>query len=237
MKRTLFLTITLTLLALGSAAQEQASRADYWKSRKVVAPAERERIFREATLYGRYPVPIHDPQDYYTTPWSRTDRSLPEEKQPIPWYERLDCVKLTPQQIDTVQGQKIEYSLSVIDMKNKGDETFVTFAFRVGWDKQWLVLNRYEVLFDPDRGDCYYPRRVLKDIPFDKVLIIEGYKGKAIQFTIAYPRLDCRVKSIVVTPIKAVQTEKPLNGKGLSIIAVPDVRALLCRDRQGEDIF
>lgn len=186
------------------------------------------------------PMLIH--ADDFINPGSTTDRTLPEEKQAIPWYERLDCVKLNKNQIKSLDPSyfvtQTKSSYPLVSMQNVGDETFVTFALYIHWDHNWFALNKAQAMVDPASGDRYFPRRVLNDIPMDKVLRVEGYKGRNITYTIVYPRLKESVEQVAFIDTKPIQTELPLNRAAKQTAVVTNVKELLsASERRGEDLY
>ncbi|MEG1897978.1 MAG: hypothetical protein RR217_07355, partial [Mucinivorans sp.] len=127
---------------------------------------------------------------------------------------------------------------SIMAMENVGRETIVTYSLPVHWDNQWHALNRYTVMTDPASGDRYFPRRVENKIPFDKVLIINGYNGRTINFKVVYPRIKDGVTKVVFSDERPIQTELPLNRTPDQIIVVANVQEMLQNSvHRGEDIF
>ncbi|MEG2099543.1 MAG: hypothetical protein RR858_01750 [Mucinivorans sp.] len=204
----------------------QARREQTERSRKIVAAMRR----------GVQVMPMYVSPNDFINPGSKTDRTLPEELQAIPWAERLDCVLLHADQIIVARQNVATYS--IMAMENVGRETIVTYSLPVHWDNQWHALNRYTVMTDPASGDRYFPRRVENKIPFDKVLIINGYNGRTINFKVVYPRIKDGVTKVVFSDERPIQTELPLNRTPDQIIVVANVQEMLQNSvHRGEDIF
>lgn len=197
---------------------------------------ERERMVRDAMRRGVMVLPLRTYPDDYINPGSTTDRSLPEELQATPWDKRLDCVKLKPEQL-TFSKYRVQ-NTTITAIENTEKETLVTYTIAGHYDKRWYAINRYTVMVDKATGDRYFPRRVLKKIPFDKVLIIEGCKDRMLDFTVVYPKLADGVERVVFTDDRPIQTEVPLNRGPRTDYEVSNVQEMLKKNiKRGRDIF
>lgn len=197
---------------------------------------DRARVIREAMRRGVVQVPMVIYPDDYINPGSKTDRTLPEELQPVNMLERLDCVVLDKEQITLGRANVPLYA--VTGMENRKEETFVTFSLPIFSDIQWHAFNKNRVMMDPATGDKYYPRRIDKNIPFDKVLIIKNQKGMTLNFTMVFPRLNDGVQRVIFTDMKPIQTELPLNRAPRRNLVVDNVPQLLENSqKKGRDIF
>lgn len=199
---------------------------------------DRQRKIQEAMRRGVVVMPMRTYPDDYINPGSTTDRSLPEELQATPWDQRLNCVKLKPEQLVVSKFNLSNTAITAIE--NKGNETYVTYSKPCYYHKHWYVFNRYTVMVDRATGDRYFPRRVLGNIPFDRILIVEGCKGRTLDFTVVYPKLAEGVERIVLRDDRPVQTEVPLNRAAKKDYEVNNVQELLQKakeQKKGRDIY
>lgn len=231
MKRFILLFL-LTILCSACVAQNYTQSFDMERKKQH----DRERMIQEAMRRGVMVLPLRTYPDDYINPGSTTDRSLPEELQATPWDKRLNCVKLKPEQLTFSK-----YSVSttkITAIENKDNETLVTYTIPGRYDKRWYAINRYTVMVDKATGDRYFPRRVLKKIPFDKVLIIEGCKDRMLDFTVVYPKLADGVDRVVFTDDRPIQTEVPLNRGPRTDYEVSNVQEMLKKNiKRGRDIY
>lgn len=229
MKRALSTTLAVLCL-LGAQAQRRYESDDEKRQE------EKQKKAKETMRKDVYTAPLVTDPDDYILPGSKTDRTLPERLQPVHMFKRLDCVFLKPEQITPSRHQVSGYGITA--MENVGEETHVTytlFVFDVG---QWHALSKNKVMIDLNTGDRYFPRRVLNYIPFDKVLIIQGFKNRYIDFTVVYPKLSDSAEMVSFTDICPIQTELPLNRSPRSGPKIVNAKAMLEKSKnKPKDIF
>lgn len=210
----------------------------YYTPEQNKKEVERKRKIQEAMRRGVVVMPLVVYPDDYINPGSTTDRSLPEELQATPWDRRLNCVRLKPEQL--VPSRFNLNNTAITAMENKGNETWVTYSKPCYHDKHWYVFNRYTAMVDQATGDRYFPRRIEGNIPFDRILIIEGCKGRTLDFTVVYPRLAEGVEKVIFRDTRPVQTEVPLNRAPKKDYPVNNVQELLQKakeQKKGRDIY
>ena len=241
MKRALMLAALCLWAAAAVGQTVQKSQEEIQKRQREIQERQRQiqekqRQIQLAMRKGVVVMPLVKYPDDWILPHSGTDRSLPEELQKRPWYERLDCVRVGPGQL-VVAAEPVE-KYSVYSIQDTGRETWVTWALPVGWDRQWHAYNKGCVVVDEATGDRYFPRRIENGLPFDKIWDIQGYDGNTVLFTVVYPRLKYGVKRIRFTDAWPIKTELPLNRTPRRDIVVEDVQNLIQQAaKKGKDIY
>lgn len=74
-------------------------------------------------------------------------------------------------------------------------ETRVTILYPLYWHRQWLTMTGF-VIVDRETGDQYVQRGYGDGLPYDKLLMVNGYYGKCIYLTLVFPPLKKKVKTI-----------------------------------------
>ena len=85
----------------------------------------------------------------------------------------------------------------VIGMEITENETLVDFAITPSYDVFWWAMSQNACLLDPDTGIQYKIRGIDGGIPLEELLIVKGYDGVELYFTLIFPPLDPGVKRLV----------------------------------------
>ena len=85
----------------------------------------------------------------------------------------------------------------VIGMEITKNEILVDFAIKPSYDVFWWAMSQNACLLDPDTGIEYKIRGIDGGIPLEELLIVKGYDGVELYFTLIFPPLDPGVKRLV----------------------------------------
>lgn len=91
-------------------------------------------------------------------------------------------------------------------------ETRVTVAVPIYWDRNWITHSKGFCMVDSKRGKVYKIKSLTRGIELNKILWINGYRGKMLEFTMIFPPLKSKVKYIdLYTKYPEEGTLVPLN--------------------------
>jgi hypothetical protein len=115
--------------------------------------------------------------------------------------ENGNFLMLKPDQIqvldDKLANKLYAYSISITK-----EVTYLTIAFPISYDTQWLSIGKNFMLVDKKTNDRYMIRWIENFIPFNKKFIHPGCTGKTIGITLAFPPLKSSVKKVdLIEPV------------------------------------
>ncbi len=84
----------------------------------------------------------------------------------------------------------------VIQIEKGRDETRVTLSVRIKGDLQWLRFDSGFCIIDQESKDRYFIRRLDRNLPLDKTIIVSGMSGQTVGITLVFPRLKRSVKEV-----------------------------------------
>lgn len=106
------------------------------------------------------------------------------------------------------------------------DETRVTIAIPIYWDRHWIQFEKGLSIVDEDTKDIYRIRSVARGIELNRIYWVVGMKDHMAEFTLTFPPLNKKVKEISIRdcfPEEKAMT--PPNGSGWNMDNI-DIREL-----------
>lgn len=107
---------------------------------------------------------------------------------------------------------------SIRFVERTNDETRVTIAVPIAYDRHWIQFEKGLSIVDEDTKDVYRIRSVTRGIELNKVYWITGIKDRMAEFTLVFPPLNKKVKEISLRdcfPEENAMT--PPNGSGWNL--------------------
>ena len=77
------------------------------------------------------------------------------------------------------------------------EDTRVTLAIPIHYDRHWLQFEKGLSIVDEDSKDVYRIRSVTRGIELNRVYWVVGQEGQMLEFTLVFPPLDRKVKTVV----------------------------------------
>lgn len=81
-------------------------------------------------------------------------------------------------------------------IETTNNETRVTVAVPIHWDRNWVSHSKGFCMVDSKRGKVYQIKSLTRGIELNKIVWINGYRGKVVEFTMVFPPLKSNVKYI-----------------------------------------
>lgn len=131
------------------------------------------------------------------------DRKVFNEGQPLREYNVEFASYTTPW--DPVSCMR------VYCIHDEGDETIVTFSYSIYYDSQWLAFSKGIYVEDERNGDIYKVRGYTDGLTMDRLLIVDGCKGKNILVSLRFPKFKRGVRRITIHSPGHVDDIKPSN--------------------------
>ena len=78
------------------------------------------------------------------------------------------------------------------------EDTRVTLAIPIHYDRHWLQFEKGLSIVDEDSKDVYRIRSVTRGIELNRVYWIVGQEGQMLEFTLVFPPLDRKVKTVSI---------------------------------------
>jgi hypothetical protein len=86
--------------------------------------------------------------------------------------------------------------IKVLQIEKCRDETRVTLSVRIKGDLQWLRFDSGFCIIDKESKDRYFIRRLDRNLPLDKTIIVSGMSGQTVGITLVFPPLKRSVKEV-----------------------------------------
>lgn len=139
----------------------------------------------------------------------KQDKKITDGAYTIP----LDSIETT--RLIYQRGMSTKPILHAIERRQ--EDTKVTFLQPIYYDRQWLYYSPGFKIIDTKTGDEYIMRGFDKGLPFNKLLIVNGFNNQYIQISLIFPKLQKHVKKIdiVETPHKD-EIDLPSNNDGIA---------------------
>ena len=124
-----------------------------------------------------------------------------------------DQIKESPVNITLFQSLNNRYyNGKIIGMEITENETLVDFVIRPSYDVFWWAMSQNACLLDPHTGIRYKIRGIDGGIPLEELLIVKGYYGVELYFTLIFPPLDPGVKRLSFLEYEFETLVRPSNG-------------------------
>lgn len=124
------------------------------------------------------------------------DKDLYYDKEGRPKQNRkVEYLELRQDQVVLSALPKTDQTV-ITSIVNDKDETRVTLATPIHYDRNWVQFSKGFCIEDSRNGDIYKIRSLTRGIELNKTLVVVGQKGKMIEFTMVFPRLKKRSKYI-----------------------------------------
>jgi len=105
-------------------------------------------------------------------------------------------------------------------------ETRVTLSVRITGDNQWIRFDSGYCIIDKKTKNRHFIRRLERNLPLDKTLILSDMKGQTVGFTMVFPPLARSVKEIdiieFITPGADLFSSYPKEGWAFKNIKISD---------------
>lgn len=121
---------------------------------------------------------------------------------------------------DSVQVSPIPYAREMGNqpmlyaIEQRKNDTKVTFSNPIYFDSQWVTYGAGFKIIDKDSGDEYVVRGYDGGIPFDRLLIVQGFNRKNILVSLLFPKLNKNVKNIDIIETPNEKDLVPSNDDG-----------------------
>lgn len=134
-------------------------------------------------------------------------------------YKKINFnyLPLTAEQTPTIQLPAITRDGKLLSVERTETETKVTFATKIYYDSQWVMFGSGILLRDCKTKEKYYIKHVEKDIPLNRLCVVNGKKDKFVMYTMVFPRLSDDVTKIdIIDTPNANNTPTPQKGTPLN---------------------
>lgn len=124
------------------------------------------------------------------------------------------------------EGKIVHLKREQYELVDIGNETGMFFLYRydnctelvyidkMSFDSQWVTTSSDYALVDMETGDRYMAHSLSHDLPFDKLLIISGQKGKNVMTKTIFPPLPKHIKRVLVEERNTPEQFIPANSAG-----------------------
>ncbi|MDR2086582.1 MAG: hypothetical protein LBP72_05345, partial [Dysgonamonadaceae bacterium] len=85
---------------------------------------------------------------------------------------------------------------SIVKIERNREETLVTLRIAIGWDWNWLFVDKNTCLIDSETNDRYMLRDILGVHTPGRLAVVYGLKGKTIAMTLVFPPLKKKVTTV-----------------------------------------
>lgn len=109
--------------------------------------------------------------------------------------------------------------IKLYHIHDEGDETIVTFSHSIYFDSQWVNFSKSIYVKDDDTGDIYKVRGYTDGLTMDRLLIVNGCKGKNILVSLRFPKFKRKVKKISIYSPGHKDDIKPSNDRDIKVFA------------------
>lgn len=122
--------------------------------------------------------------------------------------------------------------IKLYNIHDEGDETIVTFSHSIYFDSQWVRFSKGIYIRDEGTGDIYKVRGYTDGLTMDRLLIVNGCKGKNVLVSLRFPKFKRKVKKITIyNPGHKDDIEPSNRRKDVYKILASDVRVKEYRNR------
>lgn len=116
--------------------------------------------------------------------------------------------QLKPEQFKEIVTHFVPYT-DIYTIEKSETETKVNLVLGISSAHSWFLINSAAKIIDDVSKDEYHLRRVEKDIPLDKMIIVPTGKDKMIAITLIFPPLKESVKRMNIIVGIFTNEEKP----------------------------
>lgn len=157
-------------------------------------------------------------------------QSYKPTKERIQYYNKDGSPKVSQdmQHIDLTDRQIVispflyENKTTISRIERDKKETRITIAVPIHGDRTWLMLSKGFCIVDCNRGETYQIKSLTRGMELNKVLWINGHRGKMAEFTMVFPPIKSNIKYIhLYTKYPEKGALSPLGGNTISWYNVP----------------
>lgn len=158
------------------------------------------------SLYPKYPemgasMPSNGGSSYFRNvrladyrPPKDIDRYYNKEGYPTS-VRKMEYVLLQNDQI-VYSALPFERGTKIRSIVTDKDATRLTVAVPIYYDSNWVQFNRGFCIEDCRTGDVYEIQSMERGIELNKTLVVREQKGKMLEFTMIFPPLNKKVKTV-----------------------------------------
>lgn len=99
----------------------------------------------------------------------------------------------------------------LVSIERGRKETKVTLAIPIRTDSNWFLFDKGFTIIDKKTNDRYIVRGLERDLPLDKLIVLEGHRGKMFEATLIFPPLKKSVTVVDIIEFASADAVRPSN--------------------------
>lgn len=136
------------------------------------------------------------------------------EKEQLAWKKAREEGKIVHLERDQYELVDIGNETGMFFLYRYDDRTELVYIDKMSFDSQWVTTSSDYAIVDMETGDRYMAHSMAHDLPFDKLLIIGGQKGKNVMTKTIFPPLPKHLKRVMVEERNTPEQFVPANTAG-----------------------
>jgi len=121
-----------------------------------------------------------------------------------------EALRLKPGQISFCDIP-FESETKLVSIQKGKKETKVTLAIPMHSDSDWFRFDKGFTIIDKKTKDRYIVRSLERDLPLDKMIVLEGSGGKMFEATLIFPPLRKSVEMVDIIEFISAEAVRPAN--------------------------
>ncbi len=126
-----------------------------------------------------------------------------------------EALRLKPGQISFCDIP-FESETKLVSIEKGKKETKVTLAIPMHSDSGWFLFDKGFTIIDKKTKDRYFVRSLERNLPLDKIIVVEGSGGKMFEATLLFPPLRKSVEMVDIIENSSADAVLPSNHKSWS---------------------